>query len=148
MCMSSRTNANPDHKGFIKAGLGKIFLNEKFTTLVISLAVMMAFSNDALSHSSVYFLNWVLTGYFLVEASVKIDAFSWKAYISSQKNRFDFAILLGSLFLLLFPAFQTSGVIFLRAFQILALLRILRLLSNVTTSLHYELLDVFRQTDS
>ena len=58
------------------------------------------------------------------------NAYSWRGYIGSRKNLFDFSILAGSLFLLLFPAFQTSGVAFLRMFRILALLRILRLLPN------------------
>ncbi|CAM3436718.1 ion transporter [Parendozoicomonas haliclonae] len=114
----------------VKGGLESLFLNEKITALIIFLAVVMAFTNNLLSHESIYLFNWLLTLYFLFEAAVKINTFTWRGYISSRKNVFDFSILTGSLFLLLFPAFQTSGVIFLRIFRILALLRILRLLPN------------------
>ncbi|WP_422489240.1 ion transporter [Endozoicomonas sp. ALE010] len=128
--MPSSTNIKSQPKGFIESFLERLFLNEKVTALVIFLAVIMAFTNDALSHHSIYTFNWVLTLYFLIEAFVKINAYSWRGYIHSRKNRFDFSILTGSLFLLLFPALQTSGVAFLRLFRILALLRILRLLPN------------------
>ena len=107
-----------------------LFLNERFTSFLIVLAVAMAFTSDFFSASVLYALNWGLLLYFSLEAFTKITVFSWGRYIKSGSNKFDFCILVISFFILLSPMFEAPGVAYLRMFRAITLLRVFRLIPN------------------
>ena len=94
------------------------------------LAVATAFINGVFSNSVLYAINWGLFCYFFLEAMTKIKVFSWRGYLRSNSNKFDFGILVVSLLLLLSPTFETPGVVYLRMFRAITLLRVVRLIPN------------------
>lgn len=71
---------------------------------------------------------------FTIEAIVKIRTYGWKGYWSSNWNRFDLTIVIGSVPTLLtdlLPVPDTSLLIVLRLFRLLRLVRFLRFVPNM-----------------
>ncbi|WP_017191008.1 ion transporter [Vibrio harveyi] len=108
----------------------KIFTLPRYNATIIVVAVILAFFSSYSNTTLIHTLNWLVLAYFMLEAFFKIKEQSWKGYISSFGNKFDFSIVIISSIFLFLPNEALGSVIYLRIFRIISLIKIIRLMPN------------------
>ncbi|MGK0271950.1 MAG: voltage-gated sodium channel [Cocleimonas sp.] len=107
-----------------------ILFNRNTTTLLIILSVVIAFISSFSQSILIHTLNWMVISYFVFELAYKINTSSWKIYISTTGHKFDLIVLLISLVTLSSAAAEMGSVVYLKAFRLLSLFRIIKLIPN------------------
>jgi voltage-gated sodium channel len=103
--------------------------------LLNSLALcMLAFTQDRTPLDSIWFaIDYACVVYFVVEVALKVGRFGWRDYWKGGWNRFDFAVTVVSLPVLLSPFVDLHGfgvVLLLRMGRLLRMLRVLVFIPN------------------
>ena len=104
------------------------------TSLVVANTAAMAFEHHGMSPASAAFLeslNFVFVVAFAAELLVKLAGLGLKEYFADTFNRFDFVIVLVGVAELLFALGGGAGAGALRAFRLVRVLRLGRLLSSL-----------------
>ncbi|MDE1313206.1 ion transporter [Vibrio aestuarianus] len=94
------------------------------------MAVILAFFSSYSNSTLIHVLNWLVVAYFFLEAYFKIKEQTWRDYISTFGNKFDFSIVVISSIFLFLPNEALGSVIYLRIFRIISLIKIIRLMPN------------------
>ena len=116
----------------------KFFLREEnmLIAIMINSIIIFALYFPSLEHVKwLEYIDHVFILLFVIEAVIKIRALGWEEYWSSNWNRFDLTIVLGSLPSLLtgiLPVPDTSLLIVLRLFRLLRLVRFLRFIPGIS----------------
>jgi len=110
----------------------RLFVEDRNIGIVISLNAIVLFllSFEGLEHNIwLGVIDAVFIVYFLIEAILKIRILSWKGYMSSAWNQFEFLIVVASIpsLLLLFKASLTN-LAFIFIFRIVRILRFFKFL--------------------
>jgi voltage-gated sodium channel len=118
--------------------LKRLFLNEKAMLTAIIVNAMVIFTMYFPQHKDNKWLWWIDCGFiifFLAEMVVKLSVLKPKAYFSSNWNRFDSIIVIGSLPVLFIEhtgtMHGTQLIILLRLFRLIRLVRFLRFIPNI-----------------
>ena len=115
----------------------KLFLKDSFILALVSLNAIVIFTSGFdLPYSifkMLYFSDIAFTIAFVYEAILKIKTYSWKEYIASNWNKFDFILITVSLPSILVIFFQANlvDVSFLLAFRTLRVFKVFRFFSFV-----------------
>lgn len=115
----------------------RFFLREEnmLLAIIINSIVIFALYFPQLSDVDwLLYLDHFFIALFTMEALIKIRTYGWKGYWSSNWNRFDLTIVIGSMPTLLtdlLPVPDTSLLIVLRLFRLLRLVRFLRFIPNI-----------------
>lgn len=118
--------------------LKRLFLNEKAMLTAIIVNAVVIFTMYFPQYMNNKWLWWIDCGFilfFLVEMIVKLSVLKPKAYFSSNWNRFDCLIVLGSLPVLFLENNEsmhgTQLIVLLRLFRLIRLVRFLRFIPNI-----------------
>jgi voltage-gated sodium channel len=108
----------------------KYFTLPRYNAIAIVMAVILAFFSSYSNSTLIHVLNWLVVAYFFLEAYFKIKEQTWRDYISTFGNKFDFSIVVISSIFLFLPNEALGSVIYLRIFRIISLIKIIRLMPN------------------
>ncbi|NOJ15489.1 ion transporter [Vibrio splendidus] len=108
----------------------KYFTLPRYNAIAIVMAVILAFLSSYSNSTLIHALNWLVVVYFFLEAFFKIKEQTWRQYISTFGNKFDFSIVVISSVFLFLPNEALGSVIYLRIFRIISLIKIIRLMPN------------------
>jgi len=117
----------------------RIFLSEKIVLLaIIANAVVIFWMSfpDWRDNGSLKFIDDFFIFFFLIEAIVKISALGRKAYFQDNWNRFDFALVIGSLPALLSAFLPIPNTSILLIFRLLRLVRLVKFLWFIPNMKH------------
>lgn len=122
--------------------LKRLFLNDIIILSAIGINAFVIFLLyfPSLEHNWwLELIDHVFILFFVVEAAVKLKELGWKGYFSSNWNRFDFFIVLGSL-PVLFASYgnlpDTNLLILLRLFRLVRIIRFIRFVPNIDSVLN------------
>lgn len=105
-------------------------ITNKITHTVIIVSVINTFFSSFYKHPIIHFINALVITYFLLEFVIKVFKFRFKYYFKSRSNKFDFAVLVLSLFFVITPNINVGNIIYLRFFRLLSLIKLLKLIPN------------------
>lgn len=108
----------------------KYFTSPRYNATAIVITVILAFFSSYNNTTLVHTLNWLVIAYFFLESFFKIKEQSWKKYISTSGNKFDFSIVVLSSIFLFLPNEDLGSVVYLRIFRVISLIKIIRLMPN------------------
>ncbi|MDF1546199.1 MAG: ion transporter [Bacteroidales bacterium] len=123
------TNKNLSHNPLVK-----LFLNDRFILFLILLNSIAIFSEGFKEFGTValFYINLIdsiITIFFLIEATIKINFYGWKNYISSNWNKLDFILVAISFpsIILLIAQSHFQGLSFLLIFRVFRTFKFFRL---------------------
>ena len=128
--------------------LVRFLINENVVMVLILINTLVLFLDEFpeihnRTNGLLLWLDYICIILFLVEAILKINVYSWKAYWSSGWNRFDFIVVLLSLPRLLGPILNVQPFAVCLVLRMGRLLRSIRLLRFIPNAEHI-IMGVFR----
>lgn len=108
----------------------KFFTEPRYTIPVIVLSVALAFAGKFSLSPVTLPLSIVILIYFTFEAYFKIKRDTWRGYIATFGNKFDFSVLLISALFLMLPPVEAGSIAYLRVFRLVSLIRVVRLMPD------------------